>query len=110
MLKKLFLFVLLMVTAACSQFKEEEWIGIRGTIQSIDGNEIHVVGEIEEDTDYDNAFVTITDDTLIETKDSETQLDNEELKEGNLVEVIFEGGVQESYPVQGSAKVVRILE
>ncbi|MDX5474148.1 MAG: YobA family protein [Bacillaceae bacterium] len=88
-------------------------IGIRGTVTdiSIDGEygSILVEGEIKEDTDYDKASVRVTKDTLIQ-KDALSKLFVfKDIQVGDFVEVIFDGPVAESYPVQGTAGVVRII-
>lgn len=109
----LLLFIIPLIIAACS--KETETIGIRGWIKEIQMDEeellIHsilVEGEIEDDTQYDSAYVNITEETKILKDDKEVNLDV--LEEGLMVEVIFDGPVAESYPVQGAAKKIIIID
>lgn len=90
-----------------------EKLGIRGIVMDITVNgenaSILVEGNIEEDTMYDKAMVKITKDTMIQ-KDSMSKLFAiSDIEKGAKVEVIFEGPVQESYPVQGTASIVRII-
>jgi len=89
-------------------------IGIRGVIKEIstgkDRTTILVEGKVEEDTMYDKANVTITKDTLIQKIALSRAFEIKDLEKGQTVEVIFEGGVNESYPVQGAAKTVIIME
>ncbi|WP_096156272.1 DUF3221 domain-containing protein [Bacillus sp. FJAT-45066] len=88
-------------------------IGIRGTVTEIspDGEygAILVEGKVEEDTDFDKASVRITKDTLIQ-KDALSKLHVfSDIQVGDMVEVIFDGPVAESYPVQGTASIIRII-
>lgn len=89
-------------------------IGVRGVIKEItigdDRTTILVEGKIEEDTMYDKASVTITEDTLIQKNSLSRSFEIKDLAKSQTVEVIFEGGINESYPVQGTAKIVRIIE
>lgn len=90
-------------------------IGIRGIIKHLQLSEekkiisLYVEGIIEEDTDYDKANITMTDKCKIIRKDTKEKLSEDELKIGAMVEVIFDGPVSESYPVQAKAKEIRIL-
>jgi len=88
-------------------------VGIRGIVTDItvDNNEgnILVEGSIEEDTTYDKASVTITEDTIIQKGSLNTSFQLKDIKLGDKVEVVFKGPVAESYPVQGNADIVRII-
>lgn len=96
--------------------KKEEQVGIKGKI-----TEIHIVeeeitsvlieGDIEENAMYDKADVAIKDSTKIykDDKDDE-EINVEDLEEGQTIEVIFDGPVAESHPVQGTAKTINIIE
>ena len=91
----------------------ERKIGIRGTVSEIstdgDYGSILVEGKLYEDTDYDKASIRITKDTLIK-KDALSKLFIfKDIQVGDFVEVIFDGPVAESYPVQGKAGVVKIV-
>jgi len=87
--------------------------GIRGLITEINfgnGNvSILVEGNIEEDTQFDKALARITDDTMIQKDDLSRLFEIKDLKVGDRVEVYFTGPVAESYPVQGTASIVRII-
>ena len=90
----------------------DEFISIRGKINNIYNSDsgrslIKVEGELYADTLYDCASVTIMDTTVIKDKNNET-ISIRDLKEGMTVEVVFDGEVAESYPVQAVAKVVKI--
>ncbi len=88
-------------------------IGIRGRITDIktDGENanIRVEGAIEDDTVYDKAQVRIDPDTMIQKDEMSRLFEIPDLKIGDRVEVIFKGAVAESYPVQGTAAIVRII-
>lgn len=108
------IFVLAVVTVGCSE-ETVDTIGIRGEIQEIYTGEdeltlsgILVEGEVQDDTMYDSANITIDDNTEIYKGDEKVSL--EELEIGLMVEVVFEGPVAESYPVQGTAKRITIIE
>ncbi len=103
---------LLILAAACGA--QTDSIGIRGEVTSITMGEntvILVEGEVMDDTMYDKASVTIKPDTKILSSEDgkETQVSPEDIKLFDTVEVVFDGPVAESYPVQGSAKLIRIL-
>ncbi|MDD5018018.1 MAG: hypothetical protein PHO15_07985 [Eubacteriales bacterium] len=100
-------------------YSGEEWldltvsaIGIRGEVTDISEGEdrvtILVEGEVQEDTMYDKASVTVGQDTVVAAPDG-SPLDMGDIKLGDMVEVVFEGPVAESYPVQGTAMIVKIL-
>ncbi len=116
-MKKLFslLLIISMILSitACSK-EETETIGIRGEIKEIYTDEeemivqsILVEGPVEDDTMYESASVKINNNTGIYRGDEKVTV--EELEEGLAVEVIFDGAVEESYPVQGTAKKIKIL-
>lgn len=100
---------------SCSEEAATDTIGIRGEIKEIytseDGTSITgilVEGEVQEDTMYDSANVSIDDNTEIYM--GEEKISAEDLETGLMVEVVFEGPVAESYPVQGTAKIITIIE
>lgn len=68
-----------------------------------------VEGKVESDTVYDKPRVRITKDTVV-LKATNEEISSEELEEGMMVEVVFQGAVAESYPVQGQAKAIRIVK
>jgi len=114
----IFLCLTLFVLAGCSPGLEPSGsddykIGIRGTITDIntgkDGANILVEGNIEPDTIYDKASVHIDVQTMIQKDDLSRLFEYTDLKLGDKVEVVFRGPVAESYPVQGTADIVRII-
>ena len=90
-------------------------IDIRGEVKSVvkDGDKIssiYVEGVLTEDTRYDKATIRITDDTAIATCVKGADLPVQDIHQGSIVEVTFTGPVAESYPVQATAKLLRIIE
>jgi len=109
------IFMLLLLVYGCTKEGLSQSIGIRGEIKEIYLSEdnttisgILVEGEVEEDTMYDYANVTIDEKTLIYKGEEEVTI--EDLEEGLKVEIIFDGPVAESYPVQGVAERINIIE
>lgn len=92
--------------------KKEEQIGIRGEIVEIytveERTSILIEGNIEEDTIYDKANAVIKDNTKIYKDEEKVNVEN--LKEGQTVEVIFDGPVDETHPVKGTGKTIKIIE
>lgn len=121
---KKILFVVLTValvisTIGCmkaSNSKNQEKVGIRGQVIQVlmDSSgavsAVMVEGKVESDTVYDKAKVSIDKGTKIAKGDTGQKLSASELKEGMKVEVVFEGPVAESYPVQGKAKTIKVIE
>ncbi len=100
--------VLMLNLMGCTKTSNnEEKIGIRGSITKVltDDNKkvtaIFVEGKVESDTMHDKATVSI---------DKSTKISVSELKEGMKVEVVFNGDVLVSYPVQGKAKTIKVIE
>ena len=113
-MKKVFAILAIMVVliAGCTSTNSaEEMIGIRGDITSIyidnEGSTINVEEKKEEDTKYSKAIVNINKDTVIKTNDKLYNINDLEL--GMTVEVIFNKGAMESDPVQGTAKVIKVI-
>lgn len=73
---------------------------------------ILIEGNIEKDTEYDKASVTITKETRIfESKNGKLiKVSFDSLKPNQRVQALFTGMVAESYPVQVRAKELVILE
>jgi beta-N-acetylhexosaminidase len=98
-----------------SNNKEEE-IGIRGLITKVLMDEskgvsaIMVEGEVESDTVHDKAKVSIEKGTKISAGNASQKLSASELQEGMKVEIVFDGPVMESYPIQGKAKSIKVIE
>jgi len=65
---------------------------------------------VDRDTGYDQAWVEITDETLIQRSGQEAEEMVGALEPGVRVQVVFDGAVRESYPVQAVAGFVVILE
>jgi beta-N-acetylhexosaminidase len=109
----LLLIFLIAAAFGCSRIGEESKIGIRGTVtQKSGGGEegtILVEGKVEADTSFDKASVRITKDTTIRKKGVSGSFTLSDIEAGSRVEVVFEGPVSESYPVQGTAATVTIL-
>ena len=123
MFKKIILLIctfLLLSTVGCSKDSSEDVntkkLGIRGQVTKVSSDDsgkikgILVEGIVEKDTEYDKASVYIGEKTKIYKNNTKEELEKSALKEGIKVEVIFEGGVRESYPVQADAKVIRVIE
>jgi beta-N-acetylhexosaminidase len=114
----MFLSVILLILAGCSvnsgtTSANDSQVGIRGIIKDIniskDGANILVEGKIEADTVFDKASVNINTDTMIQKDNLSRLFEISDLKLGDKVEVFFKGPVAESYPVQGTADIVRII-
>lgn len=92
--------------------KKEEQIGIRGEIAKIhtveETTSIFIEENIEDDTIYDKANVVIKDSTKIYKDEEKVNVEN--LKEGQTVEVIFDGPVDETHLVKGTGKTIKIIE
>ena len=105
------------IFSACSflgmpKEKSDGTIDIRGTITNLvnikDGISILVEGEKESDTQVDKASVSVGKNATILDSDNK-KIKVEEIKLGYKVEITFTGPVLESYPVQATAKTVKIL-
>ena len=89
---------------------------IRGTILDISALEgrVHgfvVEGVVEADTDYDKAFVGVTETTRVylQTDTGYEVATPEQLTVDQKVEVLFTGIILESYPVQAEADEILII-
>jgi beta-N-acetylhexosaminidase len=111
MKKPIVLFLIIIMAfglMGCNGNGDDEKIGIRGIITNVSMNEkqevtnILVEGKVESDTSFDKASVFITKGTKVNSP--------EKLKKGMKVEVVFTGPIAESYPVQGRAKVITVIE
>ena len=106
--------VMLFAVLSCSTNSNDS-VAVRGEITEIflDGEgkvaAVLVEGEVESDTVYDKARVAITKGSVI-LRTSGEELQPQDLKQGMRVEVVFQGPVAESYPVQAQAKAIRVLE
>ncbi len=95
-------------------------VDIRGSVTEISvpdnrNEEIVAVllieGRVEEDTNVDRAWLTITTGTFIGYIDGDefVKVPFAEIKPGQTVEAIFAGPVAETYPVQAHARALLIL-
>jgi hypothetical protein len=113
----LLLLLSLVVGCRSSSGTEEAGVDIRGTVTEIvQGREdvagsILIEGIVEEDTEYDRAFVTVTDETRIfeQVGEDRRPASFAALEIGQRVQARFTGPVMESYPVQATAAEIVIL-
>lgn len=120
MLKKMLLLICIVLSltfiTACSNGISGEKIGIRGQITNItlddDGKikQILVEGKIESDTQHDKASISILENTQVYKGNPVEKISISDLKEGQRVEVVFQGPVRESYPVQADARYIRVID
>jgi len=93
---------------------------IRGNIKSVSAakseaggmlGSVLIEGEIEEDTEFDRASVTVMEETVIYEQLGEEVVEAafSDLQAGQRVEAAFTGPVAESYPVQATAAEIVIL-
>ena len=115
-MKKACIFVLLAALAMSGvSCAAADKIGIRGCVTGLDAGGGSVVilveGSVEADTSYDIASVTVTPKTAVSVRKDgkESAAAIGDIKLGSMVEVVFDGAVAESYPVQGRAKKVIII-
>lgn len=73
---------------------------------------VRIEGVIEEDTRFDHAAVTITNETRIFAQRGQERqpITFADVANGQQAEVQFAGSVMETYPVQGTAAVLVILQ
>ncbi|MGV8979765.1 hypothetical protein [Clostridium sp.] len=95
------------------RIKDTVKIGIRGKVMSIvndkDSITILVEGRVENDTIYDKASVTIPKGTIITENKLSRLLDISDIIVGQTAEIVFDGAVAESYPIQGKALTVNLI-
>lgn len=108
----LLIFIIFMVSGWTLTKENNNKVAIRGLVteksQEDEIGYILVEGKIEEDTEFDKASVSINTKTKIINEKSDEKLNLSDLKVGDVVEVIIDGPVRESYPVQIDAKIIRI--
>ncbi len=87
-------------------------VGIRGAVTDITAGTgaITMLVEASDDNDglYDKASVRVDQQTTVVRNDG-AAASMDQIKMGDRVEVVFDGAVAESYPVQGHAGHVRII-
>lgn len=109
-------------SAGCTVVTPETPPDLRGTVENCDSTgpravvflgTIHVVGKIEEGIRYERASVTITRDSRILHGTGGRKAYRarySDIRRGDTVEVWFSGPVDGSYPAQGTAGTVVIIE
>jgi hypothetical protein len=100
--------------------REKEKVDIRGKIVRITSGDkadprvvlvrVLIEGVKEPDTHVDKALMSVTVGTKVFLTRKRTPADFSALKPGQKVEASFKGAVMESYPVQGTASEIVILE
>ena len=117
-LKKAILLILVAILCfsiiGCTRLDDKtNTIDIRGIVTqiTIDNEEgsILVEGKVEDDTRYDKANIHVTKDTIIQKDSLSKSFKLSDIQMGDKVEVVFKGPVAESYPVQASADIIRII-
>ncbi len=92
-----------------------ENVDIKGEITKITLDEANNVKSIfvedknAEGSYYDKATLAIESDTQIFKGYTNEELDANDLKEGDMIEAVFNGPVLMIYPVQGGAKIIRVF-
>ncbi|NLT97008.1 MAG: DUF3221 domain-containing protein [Christensenellaceae bacterium] len=106
------------LTDKCPQSGEElleglqSALGIRGEVTEIEESGDGIRMLVEEDPQADmlmKAYVRVDSATAVVGKDEEPA-SPDDIRVGNIVEVVFDGAVAESYPLQGRALRVKIVE
>lgn len=112
MKKFLFMSLLSLGLVACGRSTDSFEPQMRGEILTLSrtGNVagIYVEGEELNDSSVTAASVTITKDTTLLNENGKS-IKFDDLEEGTSVEIEFEGEIAESYPVQGTAKTIRVV-
>jgi predicted small lipoprotein YifL len=106
------------LTDKCPQSGEElleglqSALGIRGEVTEIEQSGGGIMMLVEEDPQADmlmKAYVRVEGTTAVVGKDGESA-SPDDVRVGDIVEVVFDGSVAESYPLQGRALCVKIVE
>jgi predicted small lipoprotein YifL len=106
------------LTDKCPQSGEElleglqSALGIRGEVTEIEQSGGGIMMLVEEDPQADmlmKAYVRVEGTTAVVGKDGESA-SPDDVRVGDIVEVVFDGPVAESYPLQGRALCVKIVE
>ena len=87
--------------------------GIKGTITSISGSTVLVEEDPSAEGSGDKGYFTVTDETEItnqQEQDEQVEAAFEDLEVGQQVEAVYAGPVAQSYPTQGNAQSIAILE
>ena len=106
------------LTDRCPQSGEEllegmqSALGIRGEVTEIEQRVDGITMLVEEDPQADmlmKAYVRVESAAAVVGKDEESA-SPDDIRIGDIVEVVFDGAVAESYPLQGRALRVKIAE
>jgi len=106
------------MTDKCPQSGEElleglqSALGIRGEVTEIEQRGDGITMLVEEDPQADmlmKAYVRVESAAAVVGKDEESA-SPDDIRIGDIVEVVFDGAVAESYPLQGRALRVKIAE
>jgi len=89
-----------------------ETYGVRGTITSISGSVVLVEEDPSEEESGDKGYFTVTDETEIARLEGDIRIPAslEDLEVGQQVQAEYAGAVAQSYPTQGEAESIVILE
>lgn len=99
-----FLIGFVFIFTGCKSVKEQTFIAV---IESISANSIMVKTKVMDD--FDKASVSITDKTKIISIDGKT-IDIKGLELGDEVNIVFDGTIRDSYPVQITATKITVKE
>lgn len=93
-----------------AQYQEGEKSDMVGNISDISSNTILIEGIWAKGNQYDKAYVSFDEDTIIVNGNTEEGFNARNFVEGMMVKVIFDGPVKESYPVQAKARKIMVCE
>jgi hypothetical protein len=104
--------VLLVVTAASALAQTEPGNGVQGSITGISGNVVLVKEKPADELGSGKGAFTVTDETEILRQQGNEQVPAtfDDLQIGQLVAAEYTGPVAETYPTQGTAGSIVILE
>lgn len=87
-----------------------EKVDITGDIVQLESTTILVEGPVAGGAQYDKAYVSFHEDTEIVSGETKESFDPKDLEVGMMVEVVFDGSLRDSYPVQAKAKRITVYE
>lgn len=93
-----------------------ERIDVKGKITKINLDEagkvksVFVEDESPEVASYDKATLVVDENTKIYKGYTNVEISAADLKEGDMIEAVFNGPVLMMYPVQGGAKIIRVVK
>lgn len=105
----LLIILLLIATSGCTYQSPIEY-DLTGTIHEINqqSNNQGVIGTILVENEETKIYLTITNDTMITANGEEVEFEKFSLNQ--TVEVKIDGPVAESWPLQGTAGAINILD